>query len=712
MIKNKKSQGDYVQGDKIDGDKVTGNKIAVQNMYIQSGEQPPLWINVPSLPTSFVGREMLVDDFACRLTAGNAVALSIEGLPGVGKTTLAVALAYHKKTLAHFKDGVLWAGVGHNGDVSQILTMWATGLGEDIARLTTVKARQTAVKRLIGHRNLLLVIDDVWQAEDAHALHCGGPGCAYLLTTQDKMIARQFAGIEQTIHVPVLGDNPAFALLQTLAPESCIADPTAARGLAEAVGGLPLAIELLGGYLGTPERNAFPDLSKAALAEMADPARRLQLAKERFGKRVTLAETIQLSVESLPPIAVAAFYALGAFAPKPESFSRAAAEATAQTDAATLGLLGARNLLEINGGRLALHQTLADAAVASGESIALAAAHHRHRTYYVALANEDKNNWQWIESAYGQIRWAWNHCPDNESLLDMVWALRIYQSNHGLWRDKINWIKRTLAITRALKLYEDEGILLNNIGLVYDNMGEREKALAYYNQSLPIKEKVGDRGGLATTLNNIGLVYYNLGQLEKALEHYNQALPIMIEVGNQFDFAITLNNIGVTYSDLKQWEKALEYCAQALILHRNLGNQAMEATTLNNIGSIYDKMGEQKKALEHYNQALPIMKETGNRNGLATTLNNVGTIHHSRGEWEKAFTYYNRGLLIRKEVGDQHGESMIRYNIARIYQEQERLALAVAELHKVVKLDRLVQNPNLAHHLTVLQELEGELTST
>ncbi|HBB33177.1 MAG TPA: hypothetical protein DC064_15605, partial [Cyanobacteria bacterium UBA9273] len=51
-----------------------------------------------------------------------------------------------------------------------------------------------------------------------------------------------------------------------------------------------------------------------------------------------------------------------------------------------------------------------------------------------------------------------------------------------------------------------EATTLNNIGLVYNSLGEKQQALDYYNQALPLFQAVGDRGGEATTLNNIGNV--------------------------------------------------------------------------------------------------------------------------------------------------------------------------------------------------------------
>ena len=74
-------------------------------------------------------------------------------------------------------------------------------------------------------------------------------------------------------------------------------------------------------------------------------------------------------------------------------------------------------------------------------------------------------------------------------------------------------------------------------------LGEKQKALDFYNQALPISRAVGDRGGEAGTLNNIGLVYSALGEKQKALDFYNQALPLMRAVGDPYGEVTILDNI-------------------------------------------------------------------------------------------------------------------------------------------------------------------------
>jgi tetratricopeptide (TPR) repeat protein len=44
-----------------------------------------------------------------------------------------------------------------------------------------------------------------------------------------------------------------------------------------------------------------------------------------------------------------------------------------------------------------------------------------------------------------------------------------------------------------------EAKILNNIGRVYDALGEKQKALDFYQQSLPLRRAVGDRAGYSLT---------------------------------------------------------------------------------------------------------------------------------------------------------------------------------------------------------------------
>ena len=152
------------------------------------------------------------------------------------------------------------------------------------------------------------------------------------------------------------------------------------------------------------------------------------------------------------------------------------------------------------------------------------------------------------------------------------------------------------------------------------------QAIAKWQQTSALYQALGDREGEVITLFTLGRVYNSLGEKQKALDYYNQALPIFRTVDDRLSEAITLNNIGAVYNDLGEKQKALDYYNQALPILRAVGDRINKAATLNNIGAVYNDLGEKQKALDYYNQALSLYQVVVNPHGEALTLNNIGLV--------------------------------------------------------------------------------------
>ncbi|MEO1646215.1 MAG: tetratricopeptide repeat protein, partial [Chloroflexota bacterium] len=67
---------------------------------------------------------------------------------------------------------------------------------------------------------------------------------------------------------------------------------------------------------------------------------------------------------------------------------------------------------------------------------------------------------------------------------------------------------------------------LNNIGGVYSDLGDKESALSYYEQALPIRREVGDKSGEAVTSYNIGMIHYEQGDLDEAIRYVGRCVEL------------------------------------------------------------------------------------------------------------------------------------------------------------------------------------------
>ena len=104
------------------------------------------------------------------------------------------------------------------------------------------------------------------------------------------------------------------------------------------------------------------------------------------------------------------------------------------------------------------------------------------------------------------------------------------------------------------------GSSYNNIGNIYKDQGNYEKALEYHENSLKIRKMTRKEWGL----HIITLKYYsNQRNFEKALE-YQKSFKIKEEIGDKKGMADSYNNIGTISSDQGNNEKALEYYEKSL----------------------------------------------------------------------------------------------------------------------------------------------------
>jgi tetratricopeptide (TPR) repeat protein len=514
-----------------------------------------IYSGIPPMPAHIVGREAIITQLAAQLQAGED--LAIEGLPGVGKTSLAVLLTRHPGVRRRFRDGILWASLGPNAEVTSALVRWADALGKANEGGSDVERAQM-VRDAIGNRRVLLVIDDVWDAEAARTLRCGGPNCAHLVTTRDKAIARGFAGAPQARNLPTLNSDWSGELLRILAPEAWDANPEAARALLESAAGLPLAIRVIGGYLAAPERalfpDLFPDLSEEAFVQLDDPQKRLELAEQRLGGRSsepsTLRDTVLLSLEGLPGEVKQAFYALGAFEPMPARFSREAAEAVTAAGARTLAVLAARNLLEIEeqGRQLTLHRTISDVAYSGLDP----AAHDRHGEYYFGLVASGRNRYnKWlIMDHFAQISRAWRNASEDERLLERLTVMRPFFNLRDAWSDYLTWTERALDVAVHLGLAGWHGTLLADRGFARFNLEDWPGALAQSRDALQLLEASGDRRGSGRVLCNIGMCQHALGDSKTALETIHRAVAMLKECGDVPGLVDALRNLSSVHSEL------------------------------------------------------------------------------------------------------------------------------------------------------------------
>jgi hypothetical protein len=334
-------------------------------------------VSLPPYPHFFIGREhdVVVIEDRLGITAGSQrqPRTIIRGWPGVGKTTFVQHLVYNEQVRKAFHDGVLWGTIGKSqGKVFETLRKWGRELGLlHMQSLQTVDELMAAMRAYLLKKRILLVVDDLWEAEDGNKIsELMTPDTTLVMTTRFTDLAEDWSTSDNEIYsLPVLTNEKAIEFLELLAPAAVREHYDQITGLVEALEGLPLALRVTGSYL--REESKVNPVNVSALihdlqTNFAPYANRpvQSYMTEETGITPTIELLFQRSVETLQGDEQEAFIILGAFAPKPATFNADAMQAMWEIDDPYpyIRRLVGRGLLEPvsdKPGRFQMHATLA-----------------------------------------------------------------------------------------------------------------------------------------------------------------------------------------------------------------------------------------------------------------------------------------------------------------------------------------------------------------
>lgn len=207
----------------------------------------------PPLPTHYVERVRAVSEIVRELVQSSSeqgvlAVTALHGSGGVGKTTVAAAVASHPEVQSRFPDGVFWATLGQEPDCLSHLVEWVQSAFDAHYRPTTISAATRYLRTLLRSAKALLVLDDVWDPEHAKVFLTGGPQCRLLITTRRAAVSDSLGA--QMYPLDAMTPDEALTLLRTRVERtgrSLSAESVAhATVLAREIGYLPLALEIVG----------------------------------------------------------------------------------------------------------------------------------------------------------------------------------------------------------------------------------------------------------------------------------------------------------------------------------------------------------------------------------------------------------------------------------------------------------------------------------
>ncbi|MFI8103787.1 AfsR/SARP family transcriptional regulator [Streptomyces sp. NPDC086023] len=577
----------------------------------------PAPCTLPYDAPDFSGREAELArllSLAARPSAGAPSLITLDGMAGVGKTTLAVHAAH--RLAEGFPDGRLFVDLHAHApnrpplDPGTALAGLLRTIGVPPERIPpSADERAAAWRNELQGRRILLVLDNAG-ADQVRPLLPGSAGSLVLVTGRQRI-----AGLPGAAEVclDVLPAEEAHALFVRLAgPERTEPQPAEVGEAVELCGRLPLAIRLAAARLRHRPLWTVADL----VARLRRGARLDELAvgDER------VAAAFALSYEQLDPAQQRMFRLLGG-CPGHDVDAYAAAALGGLTLPAAERLL--EDLLDVHlltqrlPGRYVFHDLVREYAgrLAGSDRDAVREAAHRLLDQQLHLTGV-------VREAYGPGRLAepqpLTHPPREVPEL----------TGH---RQIADWCENERAnLLASITAAADVGLpahawqLTFNLADFFRTGGHHDDSVTAHTAAVDAARAAGDRAAEALSLLNLGVAHWGAQSFRAAVDCGERALRLVRALGDTRREAVALTRTAMFRLHLGEYERARDDLRRALAVVRETGPRREEGVALWLLGDVLFHLGDHEGAIAAATAAMGIDHEIGDDFGVVLSLIRIG----------------------------------------------------------------------------------------
>ncbi len=581
----------------------------------------------------------------------------VTGMAGVGKT--AFALHWAHRIADRFPDGQIYLNLrGFDParptlTVQEALTALFDSLGVRASHLPDDVDRQAAYLRsLVAGKRLLILLDNVRDAEQVRPLLPGGNSCLVIVTSRNQLRGLSVHDGAGMIELDVLSSQDALHLLDRRLGPAHLQDSAELAEIAERCGRLPLAIAVVAARVATAPH--FP--LSAALSELRDQQGVLDAFMD-VDAVVDVRSVFSWSLQALSEPAADLFRLMALH--RAMSCDESAA-------ASLLGrplplvrrllseLLTANLIFAGEPGRYMYHDLvrLYAAELAAGlPADQRRAAIHRLLDHYTASA----------QNADFTIN---PHRPQVDPIEPQAGVVVLESTNY---EQAFGWFATEHEpLLAAMSLAVDEGFdehvwrLARVLDTFLYRTGRWRQSLASDETGLAAADRLGDRALQARFHNSLGRGHVRLKQYDEAHAHLVQAISMYEEEGETDRAANGYATLATLASDRGDAHEAIRLYRQALEL---TDDPVIRAMAINNLGNAYSNLGDHGQALTLCLESLRLWGEVGDRHGEANTWDSVGHAHHMLGHHTKAARAYRHAIATFAELGDRVNQATTLINL-------------------------------------------------
>jgi len=266
---------------------------------------------------------------------------------------------------------------------------------------------------------------------------------------------------------------------------------------------------------------------------------------------------------------------------------------------------------------------------------------------YAELGNKD-SSFAYLDTLKALIDTMPDSSPKKVTLAQNI--ATVYQG-FGMYKTAIGYFRVAINGDRKNKNFRGLGLALANLGLLYDEMEDDEKAIRNSKEALEYLADVNMP--YMQTAANIADYYINLEQYDSALL-YLQKSDVTAKKNN--DSSQQLSNQSILariYIARKKYGSAKNILDQVLASQSNTDNSWALCKTLVNYMSLDTCLRQYDMAKKHLNQALDISRKNKFQTLTVIALQHLALVHSKMGDYKSALQYQMEFMKLKDSIADE-----------------------------------------------------------
>ena len=155
----------------------------------------------------------------------------------------------------------------------------------------------------------------------------------------------------------------------------------------------------------------------------------------------------------------------------------------------------------------------------------------------------------------------------------------------------------SLGVRERLGDLSKMGALYSNLAIVAEYSGDLPGTRQMAERALAIRTEANDRWGIGVSLGNLGAIAVKEGKLDEARARSEEALAVLAEVGDPWMLANTENNLGNAARDLRDFEAAGSAYASSLRRFASWDDRWALAILLEDVALLAAGAGDHRRAV-------------------------------------------------------------------------------------------------------------------